>query len=145
MRTPAGGSINPTMGPTFLVVGDAAGMANPLTGHGTHNALVTARLCAEVLSEALNVGNSTTLQRYPALVADELAEYEKVARLAVRFLGRPAVLRAALRFGITNERVMGAGLRIATQQLRTSPSGERGGTERLYRTAARVASFLPSW
>ena len=38
-----------------------------------------------------------------------------------------------------------AGLRIATQQLRTSPSGERGGTERLYRTAARVASFLPSW
>lgn len=145
VRTPAGGSITPTMGPTFLVVGDAAGMANPLNGHGTHTALVTARLCAEVLDEALNVGNSTTLQRYPALVADELAEYQKVARLAVRFLGRPAVLRSALRFGIANERVMGAGLRIATQQLRTGPGAERGGAERLYRTAARIARFLPSW
>ena len=145
VRTPAGGSITPTMGPTFLVVGDAAGMANPLNGHGTHNALVTARLCAEVLDEALNVGNSTTLQRYPALVADELAEYQKVARLAVRFLGRPSVLRTALRFSIANEQVMGAGLRIATQQLRTGPGAERGGAERLYRNAARIARFLPSW
>lgn len=145
VRTPAGGSVAPTMGPTFLVVGDAAGMANPLNGHGNHTAFVTARLCAEVLDEALTVGNSTTLQRYPALVAEELAEYQKVARLAVRFLGRPAVLRTALRFGIANERVMGAGLRIANQQLRTGPGAERGGTERLYRNAARVARFLPSW
>ena len=29
-RTPVGGSVSPTMGPTFLVAGDAAGMANPV-------------------------------------------------------------------------------------------------------------------
>ena len=118
-RVPLGGSVGPTMGPTFLVVGDAAGAANPFNGDGVNAALMTGRLAAEVLNEALTTGNSTSLQRYPTLLADAAGQYDKVGRLAARFLGRPALLRSMLRVGMRSDRVMGAALRIATA--RTTP------------------------
>lgn len=142
-RTPLGGSVGPTMGPTFLVAGDAAGMANPFTSHGMLAALTTGRIAAEVLDEALTVGNSTTLQRYPARLDESFARYHKVGRLSARFLGRPWLLRTALRSGIRSEAAMGAALRIATNELRTG--GDRGGAERAYRLALQVARFAPSW
>lgn len=141
-RTPLGGSVSPTMGPTFLVAGDAAGMANPFNGHGVRAALTTGRTAADVLDEALTVGNSTTLQQYPALLDDAIGEYHKVGRLSARFLGRPLLLRTALSTGIRSEAVMGAAMRIATHELRDS---EAGGAERAYRLAAVVARFAPSW
>ncbi len=141
-RTPLGGSVSPTMGPTFLVTGDAAGMANPFNGHGVRTALATGRTAADVLDEALTVGNSTTLQRYPALLDDALGQYDKVGRLTARFLGRPWLLRAALSTSIRSEAAMGAALRIATNELR---DGETGGAERAYRLATVIARFAPSW
>jgi geranylgeranyl reductase family protein len=142
-RTPVGGSVGPTMGPTFLVAGDAAGMANPFTAHGMLAALTTGRVAAEVLDEALTVGNSTTLQRYPARLEESFAQYHKVGRLSARFLGRPWLLRTALRAGIRSEAAMGAALRIATNELRTD--GDDGGAERAYRLALLVTRFAPSW
>ncbi|MEM1333299.1 MAG: hypothetical protein AAGG08_07555, partial [Actinomycetota bacterium] len=142
VRTPLGGSVAPTMGPTFLVAGDAAGVANPFNGHGTGAALVTGRICAEVLDEALTVGNSTTLQRYPVRLAEELGEYHKVARLSVRFLGRPWLLTSSLGLAMRSEQAMGAALRVSAGQLRaTDPAG----AERAYRLAALAARFAPSW
>lgn len=141
-RTPVGGSISPTMGPTFLVAGDAAGMANPYNSHGVRPALTTGRIAADVLDEALTVGNSTTLQRYPALLDDAFGQYHKVGRLTARFLGRPRILRAALRSGIRSEAAVGAALRIATNELRDD---EAGGAERAYRLATLITRFAPSW
>ncbi|WP_040491800.1 NAD(P)/FAD-dependent oxidoreductase [Ilumatobacter nonamiensis] len=141
-RTPLGGSVSPAMGPTFLVAGDAAAMANPFNGHGVRAALATGRTAADVLDEALTVGNSTTLQHYPALLEESLGQYHKVGRLTARFLGRPILLRTALTTGIRSEAAMGAALRIATNELR---DGETGGAERAYRIAALIARFAPSW
>lgn len=141
-RTPVGGSVGPTMGPTFLVAGDAAGMANPFTAYGMLAALTTGRVAAEVLDEALTVGNSTTLQRYPAQLDESFAQYHKVGRLSARFFGRPWLLRTALRTGIRSEAAMGAALRIATNELR---HGETGGAERAYRLATVATRFAPSW
>jgi len=141
-RTPVGGSVSPTMGATFLVAGDAAGMANPFNSHGVRAALATGRTAADVLDEALTVGNSTTLQRYPAMLDDALGRYHKVGRLTARFLGRPLLLRTALAAGVRSDAAMGAALRIATNELR---AGETGGAERAYRLAAIIARFAPSW
>lgn len=141
-RTPVGGSVSPTMGPTFLVVGDAGGLANPFNSHGIDAALTTARIAAEVLDEALRVGNSTTLQQYPARLQDELGEYHKVGRLAARFLGRPWILRAALQSGIRSNAAMGAAVRVANGEFRDRGAG---GAERAYRTAGVIARFAPSW
>lgn len=141
-RIPVGGSVSPTMGPTFLVAGDAAAMANPFNSHGVRAALATGSTAADVLDEALTVGNSTTLQQYPRLLDDALGRYHKVGRLTARFLGRPWLLRAALSTGIRSDAAMGASLRIATNELR---DGEAGGAERAYRLAAIIARFAPSW
>ncbi len=144
-RIPLGGSVGPKMGPTFLVAGDAAGAANPFNGDGVDAALMTGRLAGEVLHEALTVGNSTTLQRYPTLLADEVGQFHKVGRLSARFLGRPMILRPALRLGVRSERVMGAVLRIAANELRDGASDRRGGAERTYGVANTLAKFAPNW
>ena len=52
-------------GPTYLVIGDAAGSVNPFNGEGIDYAYETARMAAEVLHEALVAGDPTALQRYP--------------------------------------------------------------------------------
>ena len=143
LRLPLGGSVNPQMGPTFLVVGDAAGAANPFNGDGVDAALLCARLAGDVLDEALTSGNSTTLQRYPTLIADELERYRKVGRLVDRFLGRPAVLRSALRLAARSDAATAAALRIATNELRHGASA--GGAERAYGLAAVITRFAPSW
>jgi menaquinone-9 beta-reductase len=113
-RVPLAGSVGPKMGPTFLVVGDAAGAASPFNGDGVDAALMSGRIAADVLDDALSAGNSTSLQRYPTILADELGRYHQVGRLAARFLGRPAILRPALRLGVRSDRIAGAVLRIAT-------------------------------
>ena len=142
-RVPLGGSVGPTMGPTFLVIGDAAGAANPFNGDGVNAALMTGRLAADVLDEALTTGNSTSLQRYPTLLADAAGQYNKVGRLAARFLGRPAVLRPLLRVGMRSDRVMGSALRIATGELRADDDG--GSAERAYALAATLSKLAPNW
>ena len=52
-----GGSVGPKAGPTYLVVGDAAGTVNPFNGEGIDYAYETGRLAAEVLHEALSTGD----------------------------------------------------------------------------------------
>jgi geranylgeranyl reductase family protein len=42
-----------------LLVGDAAGFINPLTGGGIHNGMISARLAAETIDEALKNGNTS--------------------------------------------------------------------------------------
>ena len=40
-----------------LVIGDAAGFTDPMTGEGIHTAMDSARMAANVLDEALKAGN----------------------------------------------------------------------------------------
>jgi geranylgeranyl reductase family protein len=141
-RVPLGGSVGPKMGPTFLVIGDASGGANPFNGDGVDAALMNGRVAAEVLDEALTSGNSTTLQRYPTILSETVGQYQKVGRLTARFIGRPAILRPTLRIGMRSDRAMGAILRIATNELR---SENRGGAERAYALASAISRFAPNW
>ena len=92
-RIPMGGSVGPKAGPTYLVVGDAAGAVNPFNGEGIDYAYETARMAAMVLHEALDAGDPTVLQRYPSMLDEEYGEYFKVARLFARVIGRPALMR----------------------------------------------------
>ncbi|MEM9041348.1 MAG: geranylgeranyl reductase family protein [Actinomycetota bacterium] len=141
-RTPLGGSVGPKMGPTFLVIGDAAGVANPFDGHGVRAALLTGRLAAEAVDEGLGVGTSASLQRFPVRLQEVMGSYHQVGRLTARFLGRPSILRPAVGVGMRSESIMGAALRIATGELRREHSG---GAERILRLATVLARFAPSW
>lgn len=139
-RVPMGSSVGPSAGPTYLVVGDAAGAVNPFNGDGIGPAYETGRLAATVLDEALVEHDATALQRYPRLVDDTFGEYFKLARLFARLLGKPRVMRSFSGLGVRSEPAMEAMFRIMSNSLRTE---ERGAAERAYRTAAMLARLLP--
>lgn len=76
----------PGAGPVLLV-GDAAGLVNPLQGEGIAHAMTSGRLAAE----AVLAGPATAAARYRAGVAREHLDYHRVAAAAhVGLVGRPA-------------------------------------------------------
>lgn len=140
-RVPMGGSVGPKAGPTYLVVGDAAGSANPFTGTGVECALETGRIAAEVLDEALSANDPTALQRYSAMLDAEYGQYFKVGRLFARVVSRPAVLREVTRVGIHSRSMAEWAVRITANLLRPD---QLGPAEAAYRAAAALARLAPT-
>lgn len=139
-RVPMGGSVGPKAGPTYLVVGDAAGAVNPFNGEGIDYAYETARMAAHVLHEALVERSSAALQRYPAMLDAEYGQYYKVARLFARVIGRPAVMRELTRVAMHNRTLMEWVLRIMSNMLRPD---ELGPAEAAYKAAALLVRLAP--
>jgi len=139
-RLPMGGSVGPKAGPTFLVVGDAAGTVNPFNGEGIDYAYETGRLAAAVLAQALADGDGSVLQTYPQLLDDEYGRYFKVARLFARVIGRPALMRELTRVGMHSRSLMEWVLRIMANLLRPD---EIGPAEAAYKAAAALVRWAP--
>lgn len=140
-RLPVGLSVGPAAGPTYLLVGDAVGAANPLSCTGIESALETGRHAAEVLDEAISTGDAAHLQRYPKLLADRYGSYYKVGRLATRLLGRPTIARRTERFATRRRSSAEAYLRITGDALR--PGSRVGAPEIAYRLGRRISTFAP--
>ena len=140
-RIPMGGSVGPKAGPSYLVIGDAAGSVNPFNGEGIDYAYETARMAAAVLHEALEGGDPTALQRYPSMLDDEYGEYFKVARLFARVIGRPALMRELTRDGMNSRTLMEWVLRIMANLLRPD---ELGPAEMAYKAAANLVKLAPN-
>jgi geranylgeranyl reductase family protein len=140
-RIPMGGSVGPKAGPSYLVIGDAAGSVNPFNGEGIDYAYETARMAAQVLHEALDGGDPTALQRYSSLLDDEYGEYFKVARLFARVIGRPALMRELTRAGMHSRTLMEWVLRIMANLLRPD---ELGPAELAYKAAAKLVKLAPN-
>ncbi|MCI3949338.1 MAG: geranylgeranyl reductase family protein [Acidimicrobiales bacterium] len=139
-RLPMAGSVGPKAGPSWLVVGDAAGSVNPFNGEGIDYAYETGRMAADAIDEALRTGDGLALQRYPARLEAEFALYFKVARLFAEVIGRPALLRELTRVGMRSQSLMEWVLRIMANLLRP---GEVGPAEAAYRAAATLARLVP--
>ncbi len=140
-RVPMGGSVGPKAGPSYLVIGDAAGSVNPFNGEGIDYAYETAHMAAQVLHEAIAAGDPTVLQRYPSLLDDEYGEYFKVARLFARVIGRPALIRELTRAGMHSRTLMEWVLRIMANLLRPD---ELGPAEAAYKAAAKLVKLAPN-
>lgn len=140
-RIPMGGSVGPKSGPTYLVVGDAAGSVNPFNGEGIGYAYETAQMAAQILTEAIRNNDPTALQRYQTLIDDEYGQYFKVARLFARIIGRPAIMRELSRVGINNRTLMEWVLRIMANLLRPD---EIGPAEAAYKAAAAIVRLAPN-
>jgi menaquinone-9 beta-reductase len=139
-KLPTGGSVLPKVGPTWLVAGDAAGSINPFNGEGIAYAYETGRLAAEVLDVAIATGDGLALRRYPERLNDEYGLYFRVARLFVRAIGNPAVMRELTRVGMQSRPLMEWVLRIMANLLRPE---ELGPAEVAYRTIERIVSAAP--
>ena len=139
-RLPMGGSVGPKAGPTWLVVGDAAGTVNPFNGEGIDYAYETGRMAAEVLHEALDGGDPLVLTTYERRLQDEYGLYFKVARLFAKVIGRPALMRELTRVGMRSRTLMEWVLRIMANLLRPD---ELGPAEAAYKAAAAIIRFAP--
>jgi geranylgeranyl reductase family protein len=139
-RLPMGGSVGPKVGPTWIVVGDAAGSINPFNGEGIDYAYETGRLAAELLDETLQTGDGLVLQRYPALLDAEYGLYFKVARLFAQVIGQPALMRQLTHVGMQSKTLMDWVLRIMANLLRPD---ELGPAEAAYKAAATLARLIP--
>jgi menaquinone-9 beta-reductase len=139
-RLPMAGSINPKVGPNWIVIGDAAGSINPFNGEGIDYAYETARMAAGLLSESLASGTAMPLQRYPGMLDDEYGLYFKVARAFAKIIGQPALMRELTRVGMRSHSLMEWVLRIMANLLRDD---ELGPAEAAYRSVARIARLVP--
>jgi geranylgeranyl reductase family protein len=81
-----------------LLLGDAAGLADPLTGEGIHNAILSARLAAPVIEGSL-VRSKVGLQDYQETVESRIMSEMKMARTLSKFFVR----FPHLAFGLLNQ------------------------------------------
>ncbi len=92
-----GGALIPTCGRKAIacrdrtvLIGDAAGLADPLSGEGIHNAVYSAKLAAAVIEESLLHGE-TRLNTYQQLIDEKIMPEIKIshvlARIFVQFPG----------------------------------------------------------
>jgi geranylgeranyl reductase family protein len=140
-RLPMAGSVNPKVGPNWLIVGDAAGSINPFNGEGIDYAYETARMAADLIDEAIVAGTGQTLQRYTTMLDDEYGLYFKVARSFAKIIGQPMLMRELTRVGMRSQSLMEWVLRIMANLLRDD---ELGPAEAAYRSVARIARLAPS-
>ena len=140
-RIPMGGSVGPKSGPTYLVIGDAAGSANPFNGDGIDYAYETARMAAEVLTDAIRHNDPAALQRYQMLIDDEYGQYFKVARLFARIIGRPVIMRELSRVGMQSRTLMEWVVRIMANLLHPD---EIGPAEVAYKAAVAIVRLTPN-
>ena len=139
-RLPMGGSVEPKVGPNWIVVGDAAGSINPFNGEGIDYAYETGHMEANLLDEVLATGDGLVLHRYPDLLEREYGLYFKVARLFAKVIGRPALMRELTRVGMQSRPLMERVLAIMANLLRDD---EMGPAEAAYRAAAALARLVP--
>jgi geranylgeranyl reductase family protein len=139
-RLPMAGSVEPKIGPSWIVIGDAAGSINPFNGEGIDYAYETARMAADLIDESLRTGSAMPLSRYPRMLDDEYGLYFRVASLFARVIGQPLLMRELTRVGMQSRSLMEWVLRIMANLLRDD---ELGPAEAAYRAVARLVRLVP--
>jgi flavin-dependent dehydrogenase len=119
-------SILETSGDGWALIGDAAALADPITGEGIHSALCSARLLAATLRE----GGST--RRYAERLLEELGrELLKAAAIKRRFY-KPGFVRRMIAYSARSQAV-----RDVLADLVLGRQGYRGLKRRLLRAGPR--------
>jgi flavin-dependent dehydrogenase len=77
-RLPMRGATRRPVGDRLLLVGDAAGIVDPLSGDGMYEAFVSGRLAAEATLELL-AGRASDLGGYTTVFAETFAAVERVS------------------------------------------------------------------
>ena len=89
---PLGHRVTHRAGEGWLLIGDAAGFLDPLTGEGLHRALISAELAAEVIDGHLR-GRPDGLRPYARAMDDRFRTKDFVTLVIQGVLARPALFR----------------------------------------------------
>lgn len=147
LSKPMGGKLimsysrGPLVGANWVTVGDAAGAINPWNGEGISYGYETGRVAARYVGEALGAGDMSLLRRYPQHLEDEFGLYYKMARVFVKAIGNPPVMRALAHTGLRNRPLMEWTLKVMSNLLDTD---EKQFGERAYDALAAMVRVLPT-
>jgi menaquinone-9 beta-reductase len=145
LSQPVGGKLTmsfskgPLVGPNWLVVGDAAGAINPWNGEGISYAYETGRIAAGHVGAAVAAGDPSLLHRYPQHLQDEYGLYYKGARIFVKLIGNPAVMRSLAHVGLRNRPLMEWTLKVMSNLLDEDEKDIGWQAYRMLITAVRAA------
>jgi geranylgeranyl reductase family protein len=146
LSAPEGGKLTmsfskgPLVGANWVTVGDAAGAINPWNGEGISYAYESGRLAAEAVSDAIGADDLTLLHRYPQRLEDEYGLYYKMARVFVKAIGYPSVMRTLAHVGLRNRPLMEWTLKVMANLL---DEEEKGAGEAAYAALAALVRPLP--
>ena len=85
-----------TAGAGFVLIGDAAGFVDPLSGEGLHRALVSAELAADAIDQHLS-GNPLALQEYDRRLRAQFRSKDVLSWALQLFMLQPPLARRAIR------------------------------------------------
>jgi geranylgeranyl reductase family protein len=110
----------------LLLVGDAGGMVNPFNGEGIAEAMEAGRHAAEVIASALVRATpgerEAVLRSYTTAMKDSLGGYYTLGRHFATLIGKPEVMRLAVKYGLPRRSMM----RLLLKIMANLPQ-ERGG------------------
>jgi geranylgeranyl reductase family protein len=147
LSKPMGGKLtmsyskSPLVGSNWITIGDAAGAINPWNGEGISYAYETGRFAAEYVGQALVADDPSVLRRYPQRLQDEYGLYYKMARIFVKLIGHPSVMRTLAHTGLRNRPLMEWTLKVMANLL---DEDEKGTGERTYDALAAIVRTLPT-
>lgn len=147
LTKPVGGKLTmsfskgPLVGANWITIGDAAGAINPWNGEGISYAYETGRLAAMHIAESLEADDLGLLRRYPQHLQDEYGLYYKTARIFVKLIGNPSVMRTLAHTGLRNRSLMEWTLKVMSNLL---DEDDKHMGERTYQALESVVSTLPT-
>ena len=122
---PMGFNRQPHYARGMLLVGDAGGMINPFNGEGIDYAMESGHLAADLIVQALarrTAGQrERVLYEYPRILKESYGGYFTIARLFVKAIGDPRVMKFATRHGLPHPTLMRFTLKLLANL--TDPRG----------------------
>ncbi|WP_323959227.1 geranylgeranyl reductase family protein [Arthrobacter sp. JZ12] len=130
---PMGFNRTPHYSPGLLLLGDAGGMVSPFNGEGISYAMESARYAAEFIERSLSGGRlrDDVLAGYAPYVRDQWGSHFTLGRIFAGLIGKPAILRLALRTGMPIPVLMRFVVRMLANLTDTSATSTKGVEDRL--------------
>ncbi|WP_139359677.1 geranylgeranyl reductase family protein [Arthrobacter sp. SRS-W-1-2016] len=129
---PMGFNRTPHYSPGLMLLGDAGGMVSPFNGEGISYAMESARFAAEFIIDASSRSRSAGwtaddadayLARYADYVRDQWGSHFTLGRVFAALIGKPAVMKLALRTGMPIPVLMRFVVRMLANLTDTSAKG----------------------
>lgn len=124
---PMGFNRTPHYSPGLLLLGDAGGMVSPFNGEGISYAMESARYAAEFIERSFTAppgpGRDTVLAGYAPYIRDQWGSHFTLGRIFAGLIGKPAILRLALRTGMPIPVLMRFVVRMLANLTDSSPKG----------------------
>jgi len=115
-KLPMSLSVGPKVGRNWVLVGDASGAVNPFNGEGIDYAYETGRMAARHIAEVA-AGANPNLAGYARELEDVYGDYHRVARVFVKAIGNPAVMKSLTTVGLRSKPLMEWTLKVMANLL----------------------------